>query len=152
MAGAMDVRKIDLVSVRLVREKSLQYHGRITGPQEATEMIRRYLKDMDREHLLVLSFDSQKQPLSLTIAAIGTLSDCPVHPREVFKSAILAGAAGIILFHNHPSGCTEASQEDISITQRLQAAGKILGIPLIDHIIIGQDSSTSLKNAGMLGE
>ena len=80
----------------------------------------------------------------------GTLNTSMVHPREVFKPAVLHNAAAIICFHNHPSGDPEPSREDIEITERLKNAGEILGIPVYDHIIVGDDRCVSLKERGVM--
>ena len=80
--------------------------------------------------------------------AIGVLSSSPVHPREVFKEAIKMSSAGIVLAHNHPSGDPSPSQDDLLLTTRLRNAGEILGIPVIDHIIFGDNRYISLKEQG----
>ncbi|KKK59891.1 hypothetical protein LCGC14_3029820, partial [marine sediment metagenome] len=80
--------------------------------------------------------------------AVGTLNAAIVHPREIFKIAIKANAAGLIVAHNHPSGDTNPSREDIALTRRLAEAGRILGIQFIDHIIIGDGCWLSMKEKG----
>jgi DNA repair protein RadC len=89
--------------------------------------------------------DTKNRLLSWETVSLGTLSTSVVHPREVFKGAILANAASIILCHNHPSGDPKPSAEDIAITKRLAEAGKILGIDVLDHIIFGEEGFVSLK-------
>ena len=85
------------------------------------------------------------------MVSIGCLNSSLIHPREIFKTAILSNSAGIILFHNHPSGDPEPSQEDINISTRIKEAGKIMGIELLDHIIIGSEGAfCSLKGKGLL--
>ena len=94
--------------------------------------------------------DTKNQPTSINICSRGSLNSCIVHPREVFKPAILSNASSIILGHNHPSGVTTPSQEDINLTKRLQEAGTILGIEVIDHIIIGDEGYCSFKEKQIL--
>jgi DNA repair proteins len=78
------------------------------------------------------------------------LASCPIHPREVFKPAILANAAGIILLHNHPSGDPSPSQDDLLLTSRLREAGEVLGIQVVDHVILGYATYASLKERGQI--
>ena len=92
--------------------------------------------------------DARNQLLGINTVSVGTLNSSIVHPRECFKPAILMGAASIILAHNHPSGDTTPSREDIELTKRLRDAGEILGIEVLDHLIITDTSSLSLKEAG----
>ena len=88
--------------------------------------------------------------LGINTVSIGSLSTSIVHPREVFKAAILMGAANIILAHNHPSGDPSPSKEDIEITQRLAKAGEILGIEVLDHLILTPSGHISFKDKGLL--
>jgi len=81
----------------------------------------------------------------------GTLTSCPVHPREVFRAAISAGSASVLLAHNHPSGNPEPSADDISLTRRLERAGKEIGIKVLDHIIVGSQGIVSLAERGVVG-
>jgi DNA repair protein RadC len=83
--------------------------------------------------------------------SVGGLSSAQVHPREVFKEAIRCGAAGIVLVHNHPSGDPAPSADDRQITDQLSAAGTLIGIPVLDHVIIGDGQYTSLRELGKLG-
>lgn len=89
--------------------------------------------------MILLCLDSKNQPTSINTVSIGCLNSSIVHPREVFKVAILSNSASIIVYHNHPSGDIKPSKDDINITQRLKESGKILGIDLIDHIIVGSN-------------
>jgi len=83
--------------------------------------------------------------------AIGTISSCLVHPREVFKSAILSNAAAIVLFHNHPSGSENVSDDDLAITKKLVEAGNLLGIQVLDHVIIGNETYCSFLEKNLIG-
>lgn len=144
-------KRIDIVTIKLVKEKSILYNIRkIANPVDAANLLKQFIENSDREQLVVCALDTKNQPTSINIASIGTLNSSLVHPREIFKSAILGNAASIIIAHNHPSGITDPSKEDIDITIRLKEAGKILGIDLLDHIIIANEKYTSLKDKGIL--
>lgn len=145
-------KRVNIVSIKMVREGSILYDVRkISGPTEAAELGRRFLEQADREELIVCCLDTKNQPISMSVASIGSLNSSIVHPREVFKVAILSNASSIILFHNHPSGVAEPSAEDINVTKRLKECGNLIGIELTDHIIIGKEKEyCSLKEKGIL--
>ena len=145
-------KRINIVSIKMVREGSILYDVRkITSSTDAVELGRKFLDEVDREQLIVCCLDTKNQPISMSVVSIGSLNSSIVHPREVFKIAILSNAASIILFHNHPSGIADPSSEDVNITTRLKEAGKLIGIDLIDHIIIGSEGNyCSLKEKGIL--
>ncbi len=104
----------------------------------------------DREHFCGLYLDRKGGLLVKEDISVGSLSSTVVHPREVFKTAVKCSAASIILVHNHPSGDPSPSKEDIEITRRLVQAGRIMGIEVIDHLIIGQEKYCSLKEKGLI--
>lgn len=110
---------------------------RITSALEAFGVVGRELDSADREHFIVLHLDGKNQLLAKETIAIGSQSAAIVHPREVFKGAVLHGSAAIVCVHNHPSGDPTPSQEDREITSRLMQASEIMGIRVLDHIIIG---------------
>lgn len=144
-------KRVEIVSIKLVKESSMLYSKRkVTSPYDAAELLRDFIENSDREMLLVCCLDTKNQPNYISVVSIGTLNSSLVHPREVFKTAILGNSASIIIAHNHPSGDISPSSEDINITNRLKEAGKIMGIDLIDHIIIGDRSYTSLKERGII--
>lgn len=145
-------KRINIVSLKLIREGSILYESRnINSPETAAELGRRFIENSDREELIVCCLDTKNQPLSINKVSAGSLNSSIVHPREAFKVAILSNAASIIAYHNHPSGDTTPSSEDISVTNRLKDAGNIIGIKLNDHIIIGSDGKyTSFKEEGIL--
>jgi len=145
-------KRVNIVSIKMVREGSILYNVRkISSPADAVELGRRFLEECDREQLIVCCLDTKNQPLSINVASIGSINSSIVHPREIFKVAVLSNSASIVIFHNHPSGDVAPSSEDINITHRLKEAGKIIGIELIDHIIIGSEGKyCSLKEKGIL--
>ena len=107
--------------------------------------------DQDKEHAWVFHIDTRNVISLIELISLGTLDCNLVHPRETYRKAVINGSHRIILAHNHPSGITKPSSEDIEITHRLVRAGKILGIKLIDHIIIGSHFF-SFKEKGMIAE
>lgn len=98
------------------------------------------MEEIDREQLIVCCLDTKNQPLNIHVVSMGSLNASIIHPREIFKTTILSNAASIILYHNHPSGDPTPSSEDLSATGRIHDCGKLMGIDLLDHIIIGEDS------------
>ncbi|RQN12304.1 DNA repair protein RadC [Clostridium butyricum] len=145
-------KRVNIVSIKMVREGSVLYNVRkICSPADAVELGRRFLEECDREQLIVCCLDTKNQPLSVNVVSVGSLNSSIVHPREVFKVAVLSNSASIVVFHNHPSGDVSPSTEDINVTNRLKEAGKLIGIDLIDHIIIGSEGKyCSLKEKGIL--
>ena len=144
-------KRVNIVWIKMVKESSFLYQTRtVSSPNDAYEMIREQLKDLDREQFIIACLNTKNEPTNISVVAVGTLNKAIVHPREVFKTAILSNAANVIAFHNHPSGDTEPSQQDIQLTNRLYEAGELLGIKLLDHLIIGDGTFTSLKEKGYL--
>ena len=110
-----------------------------------------YMRELDREHFVLACVDAKLRVTAVHTVSVGTLTASVVHPREVFKTAILANASGIMLLHNHPSGDSAPSDEDRRITERLEEAGRLLGIPVLDHLVIGHDDGFySFADAGAM--
>ena len=144
-------KRINIVSIKMVKESSFLYQTRqILSPKDAYEMIKEQLEGLDREQFIIACLNTKNEPTNITVVSVGSLNKAIVHPREVFKTAILSNAASIMAFHNHPSGETTPSQQDIQLTNRLYEAGELLGIKLLDHLIIGDGTFTSLKEKGYL--
>lgn len=120
----------------------------ILSPKDVWESCRD-IRDHKKEHFVVFFLDTRNQQIKREIISVGTLNANLVHPREVFEPAIKHSAAQIIVCHNHPSGNPEPSDEDLAITKRLQEAGKILGIEIMDHVVVCQGSFLSLKCEGL---
>lgn len=108
------------------------------------------IRNSKKEHFVAFYLDTHNRLIDRQIISVGTLDASLVHPREVFEPAVSLRAVSVIIAHNHPSDDTEPSKEDILITQKLNSGGKILGITLLDHIIIGNSSFLSLKGKGFL--
>jgi len=102
------------------------------------------------EQFGIVLLDTKHRVLRTTIVASGTLNSTVVEPRDVFREAVLAGAAAVVLFHNHPSGDPTPSPDDVELTRRLRAAGTLMGIDVVDHIVLGDTRYCSLKEAGRL--
>lgn len=144
-------KRVDIVSLKMVKESSVLYTNRkIVSPKDAIDLIRVLLEDCDREKLLVCCLNTKNEPTNISTVSVGSLNSSIVHPREVYKTAIISNSASIIIAHNHPSGNTTPSKEDINITERLKQAGKIIGIELIDHLILGYGEYLSLKEKGYI--
>ncbi|WP_409482402.1 RadC family protein [Bacillus safensis] len=144
-------KRVDVVSLKMVKESSMLYENRvIRSPEDSYRLFKQFLGDVDREHFVVVCLDTKNQPTAINICHIGSLNASIVHPREVMKPAVLSNAASILVGHNHPSGNPEPSQEDIHVTRKLVEAGKIMGIDLLDHIVMGEDEFVSLKEKGYI--
>lgn len=111
----------------------------------------REFADEDREHFVILGLSSKNKVLFREIVAIGSLDTCHVAPREVFRRAIVNSCCRIVLVHNHPSGDPTPSAHDIALTKRLVESGELLGIPVIDHVVLGAgDTYSSLRDLGLM--
>jgi len=134
--------------------KDVESRFLIKSPEDVTRIVKQILiqemRDYDREHFMVLYLDRKGGLIVKEDISIGGLHSSIVHPREVFKTAVKRSAASMILAHNHPSGDPAPSREDIDITRRLIEAGHIMGIEILDHVIIGENTYCSLKEKGLL--
>jgi len=122
----------------------------IKSPEDVKNYVMEDMRYYDREHFKCLYLNRKNQVISLETISIGGLANSLVHPREVFKPAVKRSAAAVILIHNHPSGDPTPSREDINITKRLIESGKLLGIEVLDHIIIGDGRYVSLKASNVI--
>ena len=122
----------------------------IDSVDAAAALLRPRLLDKQKEHFLALLLDNRHRLIRTSPIAVGSLSATLVHPRELFKDAIAASAAAILVAHNHPSGDPEPSAHDVEITARLVEAGRLLGIEVVDHLIIGTGGTVSLRAAGVI--
>lgn len=122
----------------------------LTGPTDAAKCLSPLFQGEGREVFMMLALDSTNRVIGVSTIAIGSLSSVEVHPREVFQPAILAGAATIIVAHNHPSGSVVPSLSDRELTKRLVQVGDLLGIPVVDHLILSDTDYNSLANLGYI--
>ena len=128
------------VRVQLIRDGRPKSKFKIKKPEHIFSLFKDRFSKADREEAWVVLLNSQNQVIGANLLSIGVLDASMMHPREIFKVAILGNASTIILVHNHPSGKSEPSCEDKHVTERIRNAGELHGIPLADHIIIGIDS------------
>ncbi len=143
------------ISRRIARDESkkrteVRNQTAVTNSSIAAEVIRNQIEDYNIESFIVLSFNSRNKLIAAEVSTSGTLTSTLVNPRETFKIAIRNHAAKIIIAHNHPSGETSPSDDDLRITKRLAEAGRLLDIEVIDHIIVTQDEFYSFKDEGLL--
>lgn len=154
LPGIGRVKAIQLVCVcelarRMARGKRL-YGTKISSPEDVVTYYNVQLKHQQKECLVVIILDSKNRILADEIISVGTLNSSIADPREIFLSALKKNGSSVILLHNHPSGDPLPSREDILTTKRIAKAGSLLGIPLNDHIILGQDTYISLNAEGYL--
>ncbi len=124
--------------------------AQVRNPEEVAEILGHYFEDKDREELVAVLLDTANTVIGLTTVSIGSLSASLVDPAQVFKPAILANAASIIVAHNHPSGNREPSREDVQVTKKLTKAAEMLDIPLRDHLIVTEEGYTSLRERDLM--
>ena len=122
----------------------------IKDPEAVVKAIRASIKDKAKEHFKLILLNPRNKIIGISTISIGTLNASLVHPREVFKDAIVHSAASVVLAHNHPSGDPEPSEDDLKITKKLVDSGKILGIEVLDHIVIGKNNFCSFKERGLI--
>ncbi len=137
----------------LVKEKGVNYDaGKLNSPEDIVLMMRKLLhvEQMAEEHCYMIAMNSSCKVLGVFFISKGTVNVSLITPRELYIRALLAGAVQIVLCHNHPSGNTISSEQDIAITQKIKEAGEIININLADHIIIGSNSYLSFKEAKIL--
>lgn len=123
---------------------------KINSPEDIADLVMEEMRYLKKEHLKVIFLNTKNVVIDVKDLSIGSLNASVVHPREIFSEAIRRSSASIIICHNHPSGDPTSSQEDINITRRLFEVGKLVGIDLLDHVIIGDGSYISLKEKGIL--
>ncbi len=137
------------IAIRLSRKPDTRIKV-IHGPEDAYHFAMPHFRNEQKEHFAIMMLNTKNHIIGLRDISIGSLTASVVHPREVFETAVLHHSAAIILLHNHPSGDPSPSREDIAVTQRLVKASKIMDIPVLDHIILGDNRFSSLKEKGLL--
>lgn len=121
---------------------------KVNSPEDVYRRIYPRMREQKKENFIELCLDTKNQIIREETISIGSLNANVVHPREVFKTALVVSAAHIIVAHNHPSGDPTPSREDIEVTKKLIEAGKIIGVDVLDHVIIGDGRHFSMKEAG----
>lgn len=131
------------IARRILSQQKTLSDKKITSPEDIADILIPILRDENKEQFIIICLNTANKIIRKEIISVGNLNSSIVHPREVFKVAVENNAASIILVHNHPSGNPEPSNEDISITKKLVEAGKMMEIPVYDHIIIAGNNYTS---------
>lgn len=141
-----------MFELKVVRERRPEYGltRQLTTSAEVYKAFRERFERSDREEFLMVPLDGKNRAMGFHVVSVGTLTASLVHPREVYKLAILENAAAIVVVHNHPSGDPTPSAEDQAITQRLKQAGDLLGVRLLDHVVIGDGHYISFADTGIL--
>lgn len=132
---------LEVVSVRLVRDASILSETKLHTAEDVIHLVGRELCGMDREVMCVINLKADQTPINCHFASVGALNYAVVNPRELLKASILSNAANIILCHNHPSACLQPSESDVQLTHQMQQICRLVGIPLLDHVIVGGDNS-----------
>lgn len=150
--GIGEAKGVSILAAIELGKRISQYRTKdkyvIRSPQDGADFVMEEMRRLSQEHFVVIFLDSKNQVIHYQTIFIGSLNASIVHPREIFREAVKRSAASIICAHNHPSGDPTPSKEDIQVTKRLVDAGKMMGIELLDHIIIGNRKYTSLKEKG----
>jgi DNA repair protein RadC len=136
---------------RRVATRRLERGDAIRGPEDIHRHFYQRMRRYDREHFVVLLLDGRHRVMGEDQVSQGTLTASLVHPREVFRSAVRAAAAALVLVHNHPSGDPTPSAEDREVTRRLSKAGELLGIRIVDHVVVAEQGYHSFCESGELG-
>jgi len=142
---------IPQVELSMVREIKISGQKYNSSEEVARSEFAESLLKSDREKFICMHLNVKNQIISFEIVSTGSLTSSIVHPREVYKGAILSNSASVIFMHNHPSGDPEPSIDDIEITKRLEKAGEILGINVLDHIIVAQKGFYSFRQHNLIG-
>jgi DNA repair protein RadC len=149
LAKAAQIKAAVELASRVEGYSEMSDKALVKTPEDVALLVQGRLKGKKKEYFLALLLDTRNQLIRIAEISVGSLDSSIVHPREVFKEALSASAASVIFVHNHPSGDTEASEDDIQLTKRLAEAGGIMGIDVLDHIIIGGKNYLSLKREGL---
>ncbi|MPM29795.1 hypothetical protein SDC9_76336 [bioreactor metagenome] len=146
IAKASEMAAVLEITKRMAKPKALET---LQNSEDAASFLMPLLRHEKQEKFLVLCLNSKNQLLKLSTVFVGTLNSTVVHPREVYQVAIQYASAGILVAHNHPSGDPTPSNEDLKVTQNLIESGRVMGIPLLDHLVIGHGRWHSLRSTGM---
>ncbi|MHB9132865.1 MAG: RadC family protein [Armatimonadota bacterium] len=149
LAKACQLKAAFELGIRVARENG-GLKPIIQSPQDAANLVMEVLRYEKQEHFRILFLDTRNQVIGEKEISVGSLNASIVHPRETFKAAISHSAAAIILVHNHPSGDPTPSKEDLALTARMVQAGELVGIPVLDHLVIGDGQFVSLKERGLM--
>ena len=150
--GIGEVKAVSLLAAielgRRLASKDLEERFTIRSPEDAASFLMQDMTSLQQEHFVCLFLNVKNQVIHKKTIFVGSLNASIVHPREIYREAVKRSAASIICSHNHPSGVPTPSPEDIDVTNRLFEAGKIVGVDLLDHVIIGDHQFISMKEKG----
>ena len=149
-AKACQIKAAIELARRMEESPETEERIELSSAEAVAKLMRPLIANKRKENFYVLNVDSRNRLINKEQVSVGSLDSTIAHPREVFGPAIRAGAAGIIVVHNHPSGDPQPSDDDIRLTRRLAEAGKIVGIPLLDHIVIGKQRFYSFRSRCLL--
>ena len=150
IGGIGEAKAYQLLASRIFEERRQEIRRvQIRTPEDVHAIVRKYAWE-EQERLIVLTLNGAHEVINEHVVTVGLVNMSLVHPREVFKVAVRDNATAIVISHNHPSGCLEASQEDLAITKRIEQASRIMGINLLDHIIVSKNGYMSFKEKGLL--
>lgn len=143
-----------MIKVKSLEVREIEYaydkRPKIGSMSDVVEVVKPLIADANKEFFVALFLNTKNGVLKQEVISIGSLNANIVHPREVFRTACMISASSIIVAHNHPSGDPTPSKEDIDLTKKLVEAGKMMGIELLDHVIIGHDSNYGFKESGLI--
>ena len=122
----------------------------VSNPSDVANIVMNEMRFLDKEHFVIIMLDTKHRIIAKKVISIGHLNASLVHPREMFKEVIKRSSAAVILVHNHPSGDPSPSSDDLTVTRRLVEVGKLLGIQVLDHLIVGDGTFVSLKEQGLM--
>ncbi len=149
-AKAIQIKAAFELSRRLESDEGIQDKTVVKRPEDVVGLVRPEVLHKKKEYFFVIFLDTRNRFIGTEKVSMGSLDTSIVHPREVFKPAVAASAASVILVHNHPSGNLEPSEEDVKLTKRLVEAAEIMGIDVLDHIIVSDGSHLSMKARNLL--
>ena len=144
--------KLEQVAIRMVEQPPLYSKEPMNNPDAAIRVMNEFLSQMDRELFCIVNLQADLTPINMNIVSVGSLNEALINPREIFKSCILTNTASVLLLHNHPSGRLVPSKEDCMLTDRMLKLCDLIGIPLLDHVIVGGENEGyfSFKEKEML--
>lgn len=138
--------------MQLVKDRELEYKTVVRSSDMAAELGHQIIQQNDREHMIVVSLNAQHKPVNVNIAHVGTVNECPTHPCEILKPAIISNAVGLIVLHNHPNGDVTPSENDKVFTDNIRKACELMCIDFLDSVIIGEPGTPhfSFADEGLL--
>ena len=147
-----NVFKLDVVSIRLVKDAPILSDKRLDSPLSVVSVLGDIMSELDREVICIINLKADNTPINVNFASVGALNEAMAHPRELLKASILSNAASVIMVHCHPSGKLLPSKADTMFTDRMSKVCELVGIPLLDHLIVGGDNNYffSYKEKGLI--